>query len=170
VDDPCRTAHRSPFFMGNPKEAGALRIAGRGLPANWRVAPHTHPEDGRVTTVVSGVFYWARRREIRRSEIEGFRTGQCDHRIKGLASLRHDEGRGRGNPDDVHGAGRHAVHRAGQVSDEQGAWQFFHACGCVAHGCPGLQFSADPESQRTRACTRQHAGRGFATCQSLLRV
>jgi quercetin dioxygenase-like cupin family protein len=44
-------------FMGNPKEPGPYGSRAK-LPPNWRVAPHTHPEDGRVTTVVSGKLYW----------------------------------------------------------------------------------------------------------------
>lgn len=49
---------RMAVFMGNPNEPGPYGSRAR-LPPHWRVAPHTHPEDGRVTTVVSGTLYWA---------------------------------------------------------------------------------------------------------------
>jgi quercetin dioxygenase-like cupin family protein len=46
------------LFMGNPAEAGPYALRAR-LPPHWQVAPHTHPEDARVTTVISGTLYWA---------------------------------------------------------------------------------------------------------------
>jgi hypothetical protein len=70
-------------FMGNPKEAGPYGSRAR-LPANWRVAPHTHPEDGRVTTVVSGVFYWAVGERFDEAKLKAFGPGSVIIESKGL--------------------------------------------------------------------------------------
>jgi len=49
---------RTAVLLGNPVQAGAYALRAK-LPPNWRVAPHTHPEDARLTTVISGTLYWA---------------------------------------------------------------------------------------------------------------
>ena len=71
-------------FMGNPKEPGPYGSRAR-LPANWRVAPHTHPEDGRVTTVVSGVFYWAIGDTFDESRLRAFGPGSVIIESRGVA-------------------------------------------------------------------------------------
>jgi quercetin dioxygenase-like cupin family protein len=70
-------------FMGNPKEAGPYGSRAR-LPANWRVAPHTHPEEGRVTTVVSGVFYWAIGEQFDEAKLKAFGPGSVIIESKGV--------------------------------------------------------------------------------------
>ncbi|MEO8006820.1 MAG: cupin domain-containing protein [Betaproteobacteria bacterium] len=71
-------------FMGNPKEPGPYGSRAR-LPANWRVAPHTHPEDGRVTTVVSGVFYWAIGEKFDESKLQAYGPGSVIIESRGVA-------------------------------------------------------------------------------------
>ena len=70
-------------FMGNPKEAGPYGSRAR-LPANWRVAPHTHPDEGRVTTVVSGVFYWAIGEQFDEAKLKAFGPGSVIIESKGV--------------------------------------------------------------------------------------
>ena len=71
-------------FMGNPKEAEPYGSRAR-LPANWRVAPHTHPEDGRVTTVISGVFYWAMGEKFDDSNLRAYGPGSVIIESRGVA-------------------------------------------------------------------------------------
>ena len=71
-------------FMGNPKEPGPYGSRAR-LPANWRVAPHTHPEDGRVTTVISGVFYLAAGEKFDESKLQAFGPGSVIIESRGVA-------------------------------------------------------------------------------------
>lgn len=71
-------------FMGNPKEPGPYGSRAR-LPANWRVAPHTHPEDGRVTTVIAGVFYWAIGEKFDESKLQAYGPGSVIIESRGVA-------------------------------------------------------------------------------------
>jgi hypothetical protein len=71
-------------FMGNPKEPGPYGSRAR-LPANWRVAPHTHPEEGRVTTVMTGVFYWAIGEKFDESKLQAYGPGSVIIESRGVA-------------------------------------------------------------------------------------
>lgn len=71
-------------FMGNPKEPGPYGSRAR-LPANWRVAPHTHPEEGRVTTVISGVFYWSMGEKFDESTLQAYGPGSVIIEARGVA-------------------------------------------------------------------------------------
>lgn len=44
-------------LAGNPAKAGIYVIHTK-LPANFKVAPHTHPDAWRITTVLSGTMYF----------------------------------------------------------------------------------------------------------------
>ncbi len=71
------------IFMGNPKEPGPY--AGRAkLPPRWRIAPHTHPEEGRVATVISGRLYWAIGEEFDESKLQELGPGSVIIEPKGV--------------------------------------------------------------------------------------
>ena len=71
-------------FMGNPTEAGPYGLRAR-LPPDWRVAPHTHPEDARVTTVVSGTLYWATGEIFDEARLQPLGPGSVIIEPKGIA-------------------------------------------------------------------------------------
>jgi len=71
-------------FMGNPAEAGPYGLRAR-LPPNWRVAPHTHPENARVTTVVSGTLYWAMGEVFDEANLRALGPGSVIIEPKGIA-------------------------------------------------------------------------------------
>lgn len=71
-------------FMGNPKEPGPYGSRAK-LPPNWRVAPHTHPEEGRVTTVVSGKLYWAMGEVFDESKMQALGPGSVVIEPPGVA-------------------------------------------------------------------------------------
>ena len=70
-------------FLGNPKEAGPYGVRAK-LPPNWRIAPHTHPEEGRVNTVISGTFYWAKGDTFDESKLQAFGPGSVIIEAKGV--------------------------------------------------------------------------------------
>ena len=71
-------------FMGNPNEPGPYGSRAK-LPPNWRVAPHTHPEDGRMTTVISGMLYWAIGEIFDESKLQALGPGSVIIEPKGVA-------------------------------------------------------------------------------------
>ncbi len=71
-------------FMGNPKEPGPYGARAK-LPPNWRVAPHTHPEEGRVTTVISGKLYWASGEVFDESQMQALSPGSVVIEPPGVA-------------------------------------------------------------------------------------
>jgi len=70
-------------FLGNPKETGPYGVRAK-LPPNWRIAPHTHPEEGRVNTVISGTFYWAKGDTFDESKLQSFGPGSVIIEAKGV--------------------------------------------------------------------------------------
>ncbi len=71
-------------LMGNPNGPGPYASRAK-LPPNWRVAPHTHPEDGRVATVVSGTLYWAIGEVFDESKMQALGPGSVIIEPKGVA-------------------------------------------------------------------------------------
>ena len=61
-------------FLGNPKEPGPYGVRAK-LPSNWHIAPHTHPEEARVATVIAGKFYWAKGETFDESKLQKFGPG-----------------------------------------------------------------------------------------------
>lgn len=72
------------LFMGNPAEAGPYALRAR-LPPHWQVAPHTHPEDARVTTVISGTLYWAMGEVFDEAKLQPLGPGSVIIEPKGVA-------------------------------------------------------------------------------------
>ena len=70
-------------FLGNPKEPGPYGVRAK-LPPNWHIAPHTHPEEGRVATVIAGVFYWAKGEVFDESNLQAFGPGSVIIEAKGV--------------------------------------------------------------------------------------
>ena len=71
------------IFMGNPKEAGPYAVRAK-LPPRWRIAPHTHPEEGRVATVISGRLFWAIGEEFDESKLQELGPGSVIIEPKGV--------------------------------------------------------------------------------------
>ena len=61
-------------FLGNPKEPGPYAVRAK-IPPNWHIAPHTHPEEGRVATVIAGKFFWAKGETFDESKLQEFGPG-----------------------------------------------------------------------------------------------
>jgi hypothetical protein len=75
---------RIALFMGNPAEAGPYALRAR-LPPDWHVAPHTHPEDARVTTVIAGTLYWAMGEVFDEAKLQPLGPGSVIIEPKGVA-------------------------------------------------------------------------------------
>jgi quercetin dioxygenase-like cupin family protein len=70
-------------FLGNPKEAGPYGLRAK-IPPDWHIAPHTHPEEGRVATVMAGKFYWAKGDTFDESKLQAFGPGSVIIETKGV--------------------------------------------------------------------------------------
>jgi hypothetical protein len=70
-------------FLGNPKEPGPYGLRAR-IPPNWHIAPHTHPEEGRVATVMAGKFYWAKGDVFDESKLQAYGPGSVIIEAKGV--------------------------------------------------------------------------------------
>lgn len=70
-------------FLGNPRESGPYGVRAK-IPPNWHIAPHTHPEEGRVATVIAGKFYWAKGDEFDESKMQEFGPGSVIIEAKGV--------------------------------------------------------------------------------------
>jgi quercetin dioxygenase-like cupin family protein len=71
-------------FLGDPKETGPYALRAK-IPPNWHIAPHTHPEEGRVATVMAGKFYWAKGDAFDESKMQAFGPGSVIIEAKGVS-------------------------------------------------------------------------------------
>lgn len=55
--DPAHAGYASAVLVGDPKQPGVYAVRTR-LPANIRIEPHSHPEQWRIATVLSGTLYY----------------------------------------------------------------------------------------------------------------
>ena len=81
------------IFMGNPKEPRPYAVRAK-LPPRWRIAPHTHPEEGRIATVISGKLYWAIGEVFDESKLQELGPGSVIIEPKGVPhyAMTKDEG------------------------------------------------------------------------------
>ncbi|HEX9449818.1 MAG TPA: cupin domain-containing protein [Burkholderiales bacterium] len=70
-------------FLGNPREPGPYGVRAK-IPPHWHIAPHTHPEEARVATVITGTFYWAKGDTFDESKLQGFGPGSVIIEAKGV--------------------------------------------------------------------------------------
>jgi quercetin dioxygenase-like cupin family protein len=87
------TGVQSAVFLGNPKDAGPYGVRAK-IPPHWHIAPHTHPEEGRVATVIAGKFYWAKGETFDESQVQEFGPGSVIIEAKGVPhfAMTKDEG------------------------------------------------------------------------------
>ena len=57
VADPAHQGYESSVLVGDPSAPGVYAVRTR-LPANIRIAPHSHSEKWRIATVLSGTLYY----------------------------------------------------------------------------------------------------------------
>lgn len=56
--DPAHAGYESAVLVGDPTQPGVYAVRTK-LPANIRIDPHSHPEQWRIATVLSGTLYYA---------------------------------------------------------------------------------------------------------------
>lgn len=56
--DPAHAGYESAVLVGDPTKPGVYAVRTK-LPANIRIDPHSHPEQWRIATVLSGTLYYA---------------------------------------------------------------------------------------------------------------
>lgn len=61
-------------LMGDPGKPGPFSIRVR-VPANFKIAPHTHPDEWRAVTVLSGTFYFGLGEKFDESKLKAFPPG-----------------------------------------------------------------------------------------------
>lgn len=61
-------------FMGNPGKRGPFTIRVK-IPANFKIAPHTHPDEWRTVTVLSGTLYFGIGEKFDESKLKAFPSG-----------------------------------------------------------------------------------------------
>ncbi|HVY06269.1 MAG TPA: cupin domain-containing protein [Burkholderiales bacterium] len=71
-------------FMGDPTRPGPYASRAK-LPPNLRIPPHTHPEDGRTTTVIAGTLYWAFGETFDAAKLRAFGPGSVIVEPRGVA-------------------------------------------------------------------------------------
>jgi quercetin dioxygenase-like cupin family protein len=61
-------------LMGNPGKPGPFTVRVK-IPADFKIAPHTHPDEWRTVTVLSGTWYFGLGKKFDESKLKAFPPG-----------------------------------------------------------------------------------------------
>jgi quercetin dioxygenase-like cupin family protein len=72
--DPAHAGYESAVLVGDPTKPGVYAVRTK-LPANIRIDPHSHPEQWRIATVLSGTLYYAQGDTFDESKLKALGPG-----------------------------------------------------------------------------------------------
>lgn len=84
VADPAHAGYETAVLVGDPTKPGVYAVETR-LPANTAIAPHTHGEEWRIATVLSGTLNYAQGDTFDEGKLKALPPGSVLVEPKGVA-------------------------------------------------------------------------------------